>query len=66
MIYLWCVNTVCLCILVCMLCAVMCLPTFESSGPSYSAVQGLVCSDRPRHNRSRRAAGQTKKLLLFK
>lgn len=42
----------------------MCAPTFESSGRSYSAVPGQVCSGRPRHSRSRRAASQRHKLLL--
>ena len=44
----------------------MCVPTFESSDRSYSAVQGLGCSGHPRHNRSRRAAGQRDRLLLLK
>jgi len=47
-------------------CIVMnvCVPTFESSGRSCSAVTGRGCSGRPHHSRSRRVAGQRKQLSV--
>lgn len=53
---------------VCVMCCdeYMCVPTFESSGRSYSAVLVQVYNGHPHHSRSKRAASERDKLLLVK